>query len=91
METLNLILDLILIMATVWAIFVVRGLGGTIGSAFNMMMWGMIFLGFAHIAETVTFQILELDVAVIEFSHRLIVLFGFILLIFGFNQIRKFK
>jgi len=91
METIIITLDFVIIIAAVWAIFASRGLGGTVGKAFGFMMWGMIFLGVAHIFETVTLEVLKWNIDVVELVHRLIVLLGVIFLTFGFNQIKKFK
>ena len=91
MEIVIITLDYILIGVAVWTIFAVRGLGGDVGKAFGLMMWGMIFLGLAHISETLTFELLKWDVTVVEFLHRLIVLTGFVFLTLGFNQTKRFK
>ena len=84
-------LDYVLIVVAIWAILVARGLGGLIGQAFAFMVWGMVFLGIAHISETVTFEYLKWDITVVELVHRLIVLVGFVLLILGFTRIPKIK
>jgi len=91
MEIFNLALDLILIGAAVWTIIVVRGSSGIIGRAFHLMMWGMILLGVAHISETITFEVLEWKIDVVEFAHRLIVLGGIVFLVLGFSHIRKIQ
>ena len=85
------ILDYTLIATAIWAIFAARGVEGLIGRAFGFMVWGMIFLGIAHVSETLVFEILHWDIALVELVHRLIVLLGFVLLIIGFSQIPKIK
>lgn len=91
MELLIQILDYVLIAVAIWAIVVARGMGGLIGKAFGFMLWGMIFLGIAHISETITFEFLHWEIALVELVHRLVVLVGFILLIAGFSQIPRIK
>jgi len=90
-ESFNFVLDFILIAAAVWAIVVVRGTGGIVGKAFYSITWGMIFLGIAHISETITFRFLQWDVDTVEFAHRLIVLIGIAFLVLGFRQIQKIQ
>lgn len=88
---LNLILDVVLILAAVWMIFVVRGLGGVVGRTLNLIVAGTIVLGLAHLAATVGSRVLELEGGLNSFIHRLIVLGGFVLVVVGFRQIRELK
>jgi hypothetical protein len=86
MEILNLVLDFVLIIASVWMITVVKYFGGLFGKAFNLITWGAIILGMAHLLETITFQFfpqIETDQA--EFLHRIIVLIGFVVVTVGFQ------
>jgi hypothetical protein len=90
-EQVIIILDFVLIAAALWAIFAVRGLGGLIGKAFTLMLGGMLLLGIAHISETLTFEVLGWAVDLVELTHRLIVLAGFVLLTLGFGKIRAVR
>lgn len=85
-DFINFTLDFILIGAGLWLTFSLLETGGEGGS---LMVWGAVVLGLAHILETVTFQILKWPTAVVEFSHRLIVLSGFILLVIGYKKLIK--
>ena len=91
MPTLNLILDFILIGASVWMFVVLKQLtlGGVMGVTMNLVAIGAIVLGLAHILETFTFQTLHLDADMVEFIHRLNVLLGFLLLTEGFRRLVK--
>ncbi len=84
-------LDYILVAVSVWAVFLVRGMGGLIGQAFTLIMWGMIFLGVAHLAQTLTVAFFDLDSSVVSLLHRLTVLVGFIFLIWGFSKLPRIK
>lgn len=88
---LNVILDIILILAAIWMIFVVRGLGGIVGRTLNLIVAGTLVLGFAHLAATIGSRVLDLDGGLNSFIHRLIVLAGFVLVVLGFRQIRELK
>ena len=87
----NLILDVILVVASIWMIFVVRGIGGIVGKTMNLIVAGAIVLGIAHLIATFAANILGWDATFNNFVHRLIVLAGFFLLVYGFRQIRVMK
>jgi len=91
METMNLVLDIILIVASVWMVAIVTGYGGVIGKAFTVIAWGAIILGLAHFIETITFKVFGLPQDLVELSHRLIVLFGFMLIVLGFRMFVREK
>ncbi len=91
METINAILDIVLIAASIFMVISVRGIGGIWGKAFGFLAWGAIVLGLAHLIETITFSMLKLPTDMVEFIHRLIILLGFVLLTVGFRQIAKTK
>ena len=91
METVIQTLDYVLVGVSIWAVFLVRGMGGLIGQAFTLIMWGMIFLGVAHLSQTLTVQFLSWDSSVVSLVHRLTVLFGFVFLIFGFSKLPRIK
>lgn len=85
------ILDYVLVAVSLWAVFLVRGMGGLIGQAFTLIMWGMIFLGVAHLSQTLTTTFLDWDSSVVSLVHRLTVLFGFVFLIWGFSKLPRIK
>ncbi len=94
LATVNLILDFVLVAASVWMVIVVRGIGGIVGRSLNLIVAGAIVLGIAHlVAELIgPGQFLNLlDGTTNNFVHRLIVLIGFVLLVAGFRQIRVMK
>ena len=93
MEMLNLILDFVLVFLSVWMIITVRSstLGGVIGNTMTFLTLGAVFLGIAHLAETVTFEVLEMDAVLVESLHRVIVLVGFGLMIVGFQGLSQVR
>ena len=93
MEILNIVLDIVLVIAGVWMIITVRnsGLGGVIGDALSLVTVGAGVLGLAHLIETITVEWLNLDIVLVEFLHRIIVLVGFVLLIIGFRSLDALK
>ena len=92
-ETINLALDFVLIFAALWMIVAARrtGLGGVIGSTLTIITIGAVVLGLAHLLETITFEVFEMDAAAVELIHRLIILFGFILLAIGFQGLGQLR
>ena len=93
METVNLVLDIVLLLVGIWMIFVVRssGLGGVMGRAFNAIVVGAAILGLAHLLETLMFEFLGLSADVNETVHRIFILAGFIAMIFGFQALGSLK
>lgn len=93
LPTVNLVLDFVLVVAAVWMVIVVRGIGGIVGRALNLIVLGAIVLGVAHLVATFAGpgQLNIFDGATNNFVHRMIVLLGFVLLVFGFQQIRAMK
>jgi hypothetical protein len=93
LSTANLILDFVLVAASVWMVITVRGIGGIVGRSLNLVVAGAIVLGIAHLIATFAGpgQLAIFDGTTNNFIHRLIVLAGFILLVFGFRQIRMIK
>ncbi len=93
LSTINLILDFVLVVASIWMVITVRGIGGIVGRSLNLIVAGAIVLGIAHLIATFAGpgQLAIFDGATNNFIHRLIVLIGFVLLVFGFRQIRAIK
>ena len=93
MQTVNTTLDVVLILAAIWMVIVVRGLGGIIGRGLNWITVGALVLGIAHLLDTVMRAVIGTgwDAATFSFAHRIVVLAGFVVLIIGFQQIRAIK
>ena len=105
--TLNTILDVILILAAVWMVITVRGLGGIIGKGLNWITIGALILGIAHLISTLlqnTFfntptvdsmgnvmDTMSMNTSMEGFIHRILVLIGFVFLTIGFRQIGTIK
>jgi hypothetical protein len=92
-STLNVILDVVLIVAAVWMVITVRGLGGVIGRGLNLITIGALILGVAHLLATGLLSpgLVTWDSATHGFVHRVVVLVGFLVLVFGFRQIGTIK
>ncbi len=87
----NLILDFVLVAASIWMVVEARGLGGIVGTSINRITLGAIVLGFAHLIATFGTGTLHLDQPLNNFIHRLIVLLGFVLLVAGFRKMSEIK
>jgi hypothetical protein len=81
-------LDFILIGAGLWMAFTARRLQmrGVVGATIAQVAAGSIILGFAHLIETLMFQLLDSPVEVNELVHRVINLVGFIFIANGLRQ-----
>lgn len=91
MENINFAFDLVLIATSFWMLRTLRGVGGVFGTALAVIVIGVIFLGFAHLIETVLFVFLKMDTDLNEFIHRLLVFTGFLGLIIGFKKIKRIQ
>lgn len=87
-STENLILDIILIVASVWMVLEVRGIGGVMGRTLTYIVIGTVILGVAHLQATLTADAFGANNGLI---HRGVVLIGFIVLVVGFRQLRDVK
>lgn len=93
MEIANVILDFILVAAAVWMIVTVRssGLGGVFGKTLTAVSTGAVILGIAHLIETAMFEWLGMEAALVELIHRILILAGFVLLIYGFQSLATLR
>lgn len=93
LSTLNLVLDVVLVLASIWLIFSARGIGGLVGRTLNLIVIGAIILGLAHLIADFAGpdQLKIFDGVTNNFVHRLLVLAGFVFLIFGFRQMAELK
>lgn len=90
-STMNVILDFVLVAASIWMIFVVRGIGGLVGRTLTFVVIGAVILGVAHLLATFGTSVLKLDGGLNNLIHRLVVLAGFVFLVIGFRQIAEMK
>lgn len=84
----NIILDIILIVASLWMVWTVRGLGGVVGKTLTYIVIGTVILGVAHLQATITADLFESWNGTL---HRAVVLFGFVFLVYGFRQLKVMK
>lgn len=93
-DIMNIALDVILILAAIWMVLTVRGIGGAVGRTLTFIVIGTVILGVAHLQSTITgrmglfvFDGVDYDSTV----HRFVVLLGFLVLVFGFRQLQSMK
>lgn len=93
MATLKFVLDYALIGISIWMVMYIRGIGGMVGRTLNLITWGAVVTGLAHLIATYggTFFDDLLGAGGGAVAHRAIVLGGFILLAMGFRQIEDLK
>jgi hypothetical protein len=92
--TINIILDVVLVLAAIWMVITVRGLGGIVGRSLNLVTIGALVLGMAHLLSTIlkaTVPSITTPPTLEAMIHRLIVLAGFVLLVVGFQRISELK
>lgn len=84
----NIVLDVILIVASLWMVSTIRGVGGIVGRTLTYIVIGAVILGVAHLQATITADFFGTLNGTI---HRVVVLVGFIFVAFGFRQLQQMK
>lgn len=84
----NIVLDVILILASLWMVQSVRGIGGVMGRTLTFIVIGAVILGMAHLVASVQGNAFAPWDGTI---HRVIVLLGFVFLVVGFRQLNVMK
>ncbi|MDQ7024491.1 MAG: hypothetical protein Q9P01_17625 [Anaerolineae bacterium] len=93
----NILLDVILIAASIWMVLTVRGIGGAVGKTLTYIVIGTVILGIAHLLATLTGSFFVLNAGTpdeIKYGstvHRVVVLVGFLVLVIGFRQLQAMK
>ncbi len=87
-RTANIILDITLILASLWMVYTVRDMGGVVGKTLNWIVTGTVILGVAHLFTTFSGDIFNEWNGTI---HRMVVLVGFVVLVQGFRQLRAMR
>ena len=89
MNTISFLLDVLLVIAAVAAYLSRPRIGGQLIKGLQILMIGIMILGFAHFIETLLFVLMVISTSLNEIIHRLLVGIGFIFVIAGFNRMRK--
>lgn len=81
-------LDFILIAAGFWMANTARQMQmrGAVGATLKQVSVGAIVLGFAHLIETVLFEVFSVGIEANELAHRVIILVGFLFIANGLRQ-----
>lgn len=103
-SNMNIALDIILIVASIWMVMTVRGIGGAVGKTLTYIVIGTVIMGFAHLQATLTgkYNIFRVEngldaegvMTYINYNgtiHRVVVLVGFLVLVYGFRQLQAMK
>ncbi len=85
---LAVILDIILVLAAVWMVISVRGVGGVVGRTVGYIVFGALITGLAHLLATVSAGWFDEFDGVV---HRIVVLVGFVFLVIGFRELQGMK
>ena len=87
-STINVVLDIVLVLAGIGMVWLARGVGGIMGRTLAFIVIGALITGSAHLIATLTPNMFApYDAAV----HRVIVLVGFGFLLIGFQQLQAMK
>lgn len=93
-SNMNIALDIILIVASIWMVMTVRGIGGAVGKTLTYIVIGTVIMGFAHLQATITGNMDLFVINEVNYNgtiHRVVVLIGFLVLAYGFQQLQAMK
>ena len=93
-DMMNIGLDIILIVASIWMVMEVRGIGGAVGKTLTYIVIGTVILGVAHLQATITGEMGIFNIDGTNYNgtvHRVVVLVGFLVLVVGFRQLQAMK
>lgn len=84
-------LDFVLIAAGFWMATTARQMQmrGAVGSTLRQVSIGAVVLGFAHLIETVLFEVFDVGTEANELVHRVIILVGFLFIANGLRQFAR--
>jgi hypothetical protein len=88
-ELVNIAMDIVLIFLAFWMVWAGNRLGGVVGQSMGLVTVGAVVLGFAHLSETILFEVVKIDAAMGEFIHRIIILTAFVFLTLGLSAAGK--
>jgi glucose dehydrogenase len=88
-DVVSFILDVLLVAAAVVSYVARPRIGGQLARGLRILMAGVMVLGLAHLVETVLFSVFNVGLEFNEIAHRLLVVFGFVLIILGFFTMRR--
>ncbi len=89
LELISFTLDILLIVAAVLAYWSRPRIGGELAKGLRILLIGVIVLGMAHFIETGLFGWFNIERQANEIIHRLIIVAGFVFVIWGFAMMRK--
>ena len=89
LQIISLILDILLVAAAILSYLARPRIGGQLAKGLRILLIGVMILGFAHLIETGFFVLLNENLQVNEVLHRLLVMGGFVFVIWGFVTMRR--
>ena len=89
METTTVILDVLIALTSLWVLSKVIGYGGSIGDSLAKVGYGIVFIGFSEIVETIGLVVFNSDIFAIHILNRSLLLVGFALVSWGFKNLME--
>ena len=91
MENINILLDIVIALLSLWVLFKLIGYGGTIGNSLSKVGYGIVIIGLAQATETIGFNFISIDYLTMEVIYRLILRIGFFFIAWGFRNLMTKK
>jgi len=85
----TVLFDLFIALLSIWVLFKLIGYGGSIGKSLSQVGYGLVIVGFSQIIETLGLMFVDENMFDIHIIHRLVLITGFFMLAWGFNNLMK--
>ena len=89
LQLISFVLDVLLIGAAIAAYLARPQVGGAMAKGLRILLVGVMILGMAHLIESMLFAVFHFGLEINEVLHRLLVVFGFVFVIWGFIRMRQ--
>ncbi len=89
LQIVSFVLDVALVVAAVVAYHARPRIGGQLAIGLRILLVGVMILGLAHFIETALFVVFRVDLQANELVHRVLVVTGMTLVIWGFYRMRR--
>ena len=84
-------MDVVIVIMSLWVLEMLVGYGGIIGGALRTIGIGTVIIGVGQLVETIMSHWFGVNVITTEFVHRLLLITGFIFIVWGYRSLMMKK
>ncbi|MFA6408434.1 MAG: hypothetical protein WCW36_03140 [Candidatus Paceibacterota bacterium] len=87
MENITVVFDVVIAFTSLWVLSKLVGYGGVIGDSLAKVGYGIVFIGFSQIVETIGLVLFDSNIFDVHFINRSLLIIGFIFVSWGFKNL----